>query len=364
MDIMYDVIIIGGGAMGISASYYLSKKGLKTLLFDSFTPPHVYGSHTPKEHLFRMAYGEGSIYVPLLMKSKELWEELQLQTKEVIYKKTGVLSFGLKNSKFYKNSKESAKLYNINIEEFDNGLEINDKWKGLRLDEEIAGIYEPNAGFLHAHNIIESYKQLSAGNGCQLNMNETVQNIYQTVNKSVIIVTSKAVYHSKKIVVCNGFFINNLLRDLGINLNLKAVHSEIDYYRANEEYYNSEIFPGIFGKLSDDSTFHAYPSFNQRGVKSSASIKNKEKLNNILPFTGDSLEKKSVSVINLTPDGNFIIDFLPNNHNIVIATGFSGHGFKFASSIGNIISEMVIDEKTGADISAFSINRPKILRKI
>ncbi|MEH7321188.1 FAD-dependent oxidoreductase, partial [Priestia megaterium] len=85
----YDVIVIGAGSMGVAAGYFLSKSGKRTLLLDSFNPPHNNGSHHGDTRIIRYAYGEGEEYVPLVLKAQELWRDLENDTGKRLFLQTG-----------------------------------------------------------------------------------------------------------------------------------------------------------------------------------------------------------------------------------------------------------------------------------
>jgi glycine/D-amino acid oxidase-like deaminating enzyme len=70
--------------------------------------------------------------------------------------------------------------------------------------------------------------------------------------------------------------------------------------------------------------------------------------------------RSAVCMYTNTPDGHFIIDFHPEYRNIIVASPCSGHGFKFSSLTGKILSDMATDMNTGFDLSFFSITRPAI----
>ena len=108
---IYDVIIVGLGAMGSSSSYYLSKKGVKVLGLDIYRPPHQLGSSHGHTRVIREAYHEGTSYVPIVQRAYELWNELDNESDEKLILEYGGLYFG-NNTNYINNAKKSAKKYN------------------------------------------------------------------------------------------------------------------------------------------------------------------------------------------------------------------------------------------------------------
>src|SRR5690625_3648713 len=142
---MFDVIIIGAGSVGMATGYYLSKRGQSVALIDKYDPPHANGSHHGDTRLIRHAYGEGENYVPLVLRSQQLWEQLATNTNMEIFLKTGVLNVGTAESSFFENVIQSAEKYSLEIEIL-SASEINERWPGFQLTPEYRGCYENNSG--------------------------------------------------------------------------------------------------------------------------------------------------------------------------------------------------------------------------
>src|SRR5699024_1791094 len=126
-------------------------------LIDAFNPPHSKGSHSGNTRLIRHACGEGLEYVPLAIRAQELWDELQKETNEPIFQKTGVLSYGPQGSNFVNQGIKGGKDYNVNLEEM-TGKQINERWPGHALPDDYYGFYEPDAGVLHAETCIRTFR--------------------------------------------------------------------------------------------------------------------------------------------------------------------------------------------------------------
>jgi len=82
-----------------------------------------------------------------------------------------------------------------------------------------------------------------------------------------------------------------------------------------------------------------------------------------LPLANGRITNSATCIYTNTPDENFIIDFHPTNENVMIVSACSGHGFKFASAIGEIVASLTLEGRTSFGIEEFSLKRfPRIQR--
>jgi N-methyl-L-tryptophan oxidase len=382
MKTHYEVVIIGAGSMGMAAGYFLSKQGTEVLLIDSFDPPHSNGSHGGETRLIRHAYGEGREYVPLAIRSQELWNELQKETTETIFKQTGVLGFGPSGSAFIKEAVASAEQYHLQLDLL-NSEDIHARWPGITLPDGYSGCYEPASGVLFCENAIKTYRSLALDLGAHLLTNTPVMNleINETHHK---IHTKERIYTADKMIISAGAWNGKLLSQLGIDLPLQPKRQVVGWFEAPESLYNEKVFPGFFVDMPT-GIYYGFPSFDGCGLKLGRHDVGQEVdpdainrefgifpgdeenirqfLDMHMPHAAGKLLKGKVCMYTKTPDEHFIIDSHPQYKSIAIAAGFSGHGFKFASGVGEILSQLITNGETKHDISLFSISRPSLMSK-
>lgn len=371
----YDVIVIGAGSMGMAAGYFLAKSGKRTLLVDSFNPPHNRGSHHGDTRIIRHAYGEGVKYVPLALKAQELWNDLEKVTGKQLFLPTGVLNVGYEKSNFIQNIISSAKTYSLTLEILDSN-EVNKRWPGITLPNDYIGCFEPTSGVLKCEECIEAYRELAEQNGATIITNSKVKEIL-VHDKRVTIKTEDHTFSADALVVSAGAWSGSLLSMLDLNLPLNPVRKTFAWFDDNENIYNHKDFPA-FSFETSQGIFYGFPNIDGSGLKvgrhDGGETINPDEA--ILEF--DELEKDATDIkqflqhyipstqqmkygktcmYTLTPDEDFIIDLHPTYSNVAIASGFSGHGFKFSSVVGQILSELIISGKTEQNISPFSINR-------
>lgn len=374
----YQHIIIGAGSMGMAAGYFLAKQGKDVLMLDAFNPPHDKGSHHGGTRLIRYAYGEGIDYVPFALRAAELWQELQAITSREIFKQTGVLNVGKSEGDFVKNVRQSATTFKLPLTVM-SAREVNEKWLGLTLPSELIGCFEPTSGILLVEECIAAYREAALIAGAQLRLNSRVTRISpEKGNGPVTIETADgATFTADSVVVSVGAWAGELLQQLDLNLPLTPIRKTFAWYEASDALYGEPSFPG-FAFDFGDSVYYGFPSVAGAGLKIGRHdgglpiIPDEEKqpfgtvrgdeedlsqfLSCYMPQVGPLKEGKTC-MYTMTPDENFVIDLHPMYRNIVIAAGFSGHGFKFASAVGEIVSDLVTTGKTKLDISSFALKR-------
>ncbi|WP_404333038.1 N-methyl-L-tryptophan oxidase [Mesobacillus maritimus] len=382
MKTHYEVIIVGAGSMGMAAGYYLARQGTEVLLIDAFDPPHSFGSHAGETRLIRHAYGEGREYVPLAIRSQQLWDDLQQQTDETIFAQTGVLGFGLTGSKFITEAVESAKEFDLPLEIL-NGEQISARWPGITLPSGYSGCYEPTSGVLFSENGIRTYRKLALENGASLLTNTPVTDleISETINQ---IYTKEQTFTSNKLIISAGAWNPEMAAKLGLNLPLQPMRQVVGWFEAPDSLYSEDVFPGFFVDMPT-GTYYGFPSFQGSGLKLGRHDFGQEVdpnrinrefgiypqdednirkfLSMYMPHAAGELLEGKVCMYTKTPDEHFIIDQHPQHKNVVIAAGFSGHGFKFASGVGEALAQLVTKGKAEHDLSLFSITRPALLSK-
>ncbi|WP_047153961.1 N-methyl-L-tryptophan oxidase [Aneurinibacillus tyrosinisolvens] len=376
MENHYEVIVVGAGSMGMAAGYYLAKKGVKTLLIDSYDPPHHHGSHHGDTRIIRFAYGEGDYYIPLLKRARELWEELQEQSQQTLFSQTGVLSVGHLDSTFVQEAIHNARKHCVPHEVFSTE-DIHIKWPGITLPEGYIGCYEDQAGVLFSEECIRALQKLALSQGAALLPNTRVKEIKTGINE-VEVETENGTFYGNGIIITAGAWSKEVLATLNVTLPLDIMRKTVAWTNANESLFNSSVFPA-FTLDVPEGHYYGFPSIDGCGVKvgrhdggrkvqpgietpefgafTEDEHDTKNFLRRYMPEAAGKTKAGKVCYYSNTPDENFIIDRHPEFSNVAIASGFSGHGFKFSTIVGEILSDLVLDKSTDFDLSAFSIKR-------
>ncbi|RNB83099.1 N-methyl-L-tryptophan oxidase [Brevibacillus nitrificans] len=373
----YEVIIVGAGSMGMAAGYYLAKQGVRTLLLDTYDPPHTMGSHHGDTRIIRHAYGEGKQYVPLALRAQQLWQELEAVSGTKLFEQTGVLSAGPLEDSFLQEIRESAETYSLPVEVL-RASEVNERWPGISLPDHYYACLETSSGVLYSEKCISAYREQAIAAGATL-LTHTPVTAIQPDGDGVIVHTEAHTYRAGKLLLSAGAWNPALLASLDLSLPLSPTRKTVAWFGSEEDLYRADKFPAFIFKLADETSYYGFPSIDQAGVKigrhdggveidpdrlerTFGALLSDEGdvrsfLETYMPQAAGALRQGRVCIYTMTPDEHFIIDRHPEYSQIVIAAGFSGHGFKFASAVGEAASELLTQGKSTYDLSMFSLQR-------
>ncbi len=382
----YDVIVIGAGSMGMAAGYYLAKAGQKTLMIDAFDPPHTFSSHEGDTRYISAASGEGGPYVPLTLRSVEVYDEMQKKSGEQLFVKNGAMTFGVPDSNFVRTAMESAKEYNIDVEYFESGSAFRKRWPDLNFDDDMHGILEPNTGgTLSLPSIIRVFRLYALDAGAELQINNPVLDL-KIADNEVTVVTQDGTYTSNKVVVTPGPFINKFIGKLGLDdLVFEPSRRALGWFDAEIEDYAIDRFPAFYGD-SRLGVYYGFPTLREFGFKIGkfyepdetepwadnlepeyinkdfGAFKRDERelrkfLGAYMPGANGHMLDSKIGMWTNTSDENYVIDFHPEYDNVVVAAGFSGNGAKAVPAVGEIIQQLITEGESELDISDFTITR-------
>ncbi|WP_345826895.1 N-methyl-L-tryptophan oxidase [Pantoea sp. BRR-3P] len=368
---VYDLIVVGSGSVGAAAGFYATQAGLSVLMIDSAHPPHNQGTHHGETRLIRHAYGEGERYVPLVLRAQTLWDELERQSGERIMHRSGILNLAPHTSSFIQNVIQSAKTWQLTVEILQ-AEEVRARWPQFTVPDGYLGVFEPHSGFLKCEQAVRSWVQLAEQAGCAQLFNCPVTHIDRDGDLQQV-TTSDGIFRARKLLISAGTWVSHLVADLPV----APVRKVFAWYQADGRYSENNQFPGFTVEMIDGSHFYGFPADNNalkvgrhdggqlmqtpedRKPFGSIAVDGNESftfLRKFLPGVGVCLHGEACSYDN-TPDEDFIIDTLPGEPNRLIITGLSGHGFKFASVLGELASEFAQEKPFSFDIKPFSLDR-------
>ncbi|MEQ8364741.1 MAG: N-methyl-L-tryptophan oxidase [Cyclobacteriaceae bacterium] len=377
----YDVIVLGVGSMGASTCYQLAKKGYKVLGLEQFDIPHEQGSHSGQSRIIRKAYGEASDYVPLLERSYENWKTLESETGSQVYYKTGLVYFGAPNDPFLETVKQSSSKYKIPVNKL-TAKECDRKYPQFKLPADFQRLEEPDAGLLTPERSILLFVQQAILKGAVIRTKEAVLE-WKRENGTVTVKTNRGTYQANKLVITAGPWAGKMIPGLAPKLQITrqalawVKPKKWDDFKLgkfpcwileNNEYdfYGFPILPvGKFGgPLGLKLALH-YPGGDvtdpdnvNRNTKESDENVLVQFLNQFVPEGYESTLAMKTCLYTNSPDHNFILDYLPGfDKDVAIATGFSGHGFKFASVIGEIMADLATAGSTQMPINFLNAQR-------
>ncbi len=368
----YDVVIIGGGVIGAATAYDLARHGQSVLVIDQYDPPHINGSSHGQSRLLRVAYAEGDKYVAMARQAKTLWRDLEEQSGSSLFEQTGILYAGSNKSAFMKSVVDSAQSQEIPMVVIDqNKPPISNLYS---MPEDWCVLFEPEGGFLHTENCVAAMLQLAERHGAEKMVNTQVLDIQQS-NHGVHIETRNGSVSAHSVVICAGSWVCDLVPSLKskVSVQRKIMH----WYAADKDQFGttSHFKPFVVHDEENDSWFYGVPDIDGSGIKigdhnyenniahpdqidrtitQQDTGKVDQLVRSFLPGLGKRMTSQTC-LYTSTRNTDFILDRVPGFEAAYIASGFSGHGFKFAPVIGEIMGNMVRGQTSAFDLKPFAL---------
>lgn len=384
----YDAIVIGLGAMGSSAAYHLARRGRRVLGLEQFDIPNSQGSSHGYSRMIRLCYYEHPDYVPLLKRAYRLWHELEHAAGQRLLFLTGGLYIGDPTREFVERSRLSAVRHGLPHEMLTRA-DIADRYRQFRLPNNYAALYEPNAGFLLPERVVAAQAGLALQCGAELHAREPVLE-WTATPRSVRVVTARGAYEADRLVLCPGAWAEKAIPGLSVRVTPTRQTTGWVWPR-RPELFDAGTLPVWAIDNPDGSIHYGFPLTRPGpgaggdsasgpgglGLKVAHHRRAEETdpdsldtsphpddegtfrsvLTRHLPDADGPLLGLRVCMYANTPDSHFVVDLHPFHPNVVVACGFSGHGFKFASVIGEVLADLAIEKKTAHPIGFLSLER-------
>lgn len=371
----YDVIVIGVGGMGSAAAYHLAARGQRVLGLEKFGPAHDRGSSHGGSRIIRQSYFEDPAYVPLLLRSYELWAKLAADADREVFRLTGGLYLGPPESLTVAGSLRASREWSLPHEVWD-AAQIRRRFPNFTPAAGDIAVYEANGGFARPEATVRAHIDLALRAGATLSFGEEVLDWAETAS-GVTVTTARATYHAEQLVVCPGAWAPRLLADFGIPITIErqvlywfepsggtaAFEGEPIYIAEDASGTQIYGFPAIDGPAGGVKTAFfrkgivCTPDTIDRTVHPHEIDEMRTRVSGLLPaLTGPCVHTATCMYSN-TPDEHFVIARHPSGTRVTIACGFSGHGFKFVPVVGEVLADLVIDGSTAHPIALFDPQR-------
>lgn len=356
----FDVIIVGLGAMGSAAADHLSRRGLRVLGLDQYGPRHPWGASHGKSRFIREAYFERPEYVTLVQRAYGQWRELEARSGRRLLEITGGLWMGPPGSRIVEGSLESARQHGL-AHEVLSAREIGRRY-GFVVGESVTGLLEPNAGVLQPEDAVEAQLAMAARQGARLRHGEKVLR-WSADAHGVRVETAEAVFTGEKLVLAAGPWAAKVLGELKVPIEASLVHYAHFEPEDAERYAGLPLYlvdwaPGVYYygvpyRAGEGLKFGLHkavagcdPDEVNRAVPDEVVSVFRERLNQLLPGAASRLLWAESCLYAMTPDTDFIVDVHPEMERVCFAGGFSGHGFKFAPVMGEILADLAEHGRT------------------
>lgn len=369
----YDAAVVGCGAMGSAALWQLARRGMHVLGIDRHDPPHALGSTHGRSRIIREAYFEHPSYVPLVRRAYELWTETEEASGERLFLPTRGLMIGDEAGEIVTGSLASAREYGI-PHELLTADEVSRRFPVLRPASGMVALLEQRAGVLFPEEIVRAHLRLAVAAGAELlTATEIVE--WTLTDSGVQLSTSDGrLIEAGQVVFAAGSWLPDLVRNARIPLSgeRQTMHWFVPLDPAG---FSPEECPiavwddphgaafATFPDLGDGvkiAVHHdgvlAHPDSMERGITPEDERAVRERLARYVPTANGAMCEAAVCIYANTPDSHFVIDWL-HDQRVLVTSVCSGHGFKFASAIGELVAQLVAGDRPTLDISLFALDR-------
>jgi sarcosine oxidase len=370
----FDAIVLGVGGMGSAAVYHLARRGWRVLGLERYDIPHAMGSSHGLTRIIRLAYYEHPSYVPLLRRSYELWRELERGFGEQLLHITGSIDAGPPDSRCFAGSRESCLLHGLEHEVLD-GREVNQRFPGYSLPAGHLAVLQPEGGFLLSERCIVAHVVAAQAAGAEVRARERVLG-WQPLASCIRVETDRGVYETGRLVVTAGPWAATVLpglRELAV-----PERQVLAWLQPTDPaLFRPDRFP-VFNMECEEGRYYGFPIYGVPGFKLGRyhHLEETTRADDVdrechprdeavlrafaaryFPEGNGPTMSLRTCLFTNSPDEHFIVDRLPDDPRIVVAAGFSGHGYKFCSVIGEILADLAQHGETSHDIELFRIAR-------
>ena len=371
----FDVIVAGAGGMGTAAAAHLARRGHSVIALDRFPPGHGRGSSHGHTRLIRLAYFEHPDYVPLLRRARELWRALEHETGTSLLTECGLLSSGPADGGVIAGTMRSARDHGLAVERMP-AHEAMARWPAFRIPTEWESVFERDAGHLAVEACVRAHADVASRHGGVIEADHDIRS-WKAEGDAVVVETSRETLSAGRLVLCPGPWATGLVRLPAIPFTV--LRKSLFWYRPTTGLSPADAATlPAFAFDTPRGFFYGFPALDARGLKlaehtggrvvadpqhvdrsidavEQATIENW--LTDHLPGDGHARTAHEVCLYTMSPDHHFVVGLHPEHPQVALAAGFSGHGFKFASVIGEVLADVALTGATPQPVAFLSPQR-------
>jgi len=369
-----DAAVCGVGAMGGAALYHLARRGLRAVGIERVAPGHDGGSSHGLTRMIRLSYFEHPAYVPLLRRTYALWRELEQAAQRPLLHRTGILEIGSPSGSLVASTLAAARLHDL-PHAILTARELMRRFPIFQVPADFVAVLQPDGGFVEAQAAIAAHVALARASGATLRTGESVLGVDPRGDR-VRIVTDRGTIEAATAIIAAGPWVTKLLPDA--RLPLRVTRQALGWFapRAGAPFAGGQhpVFlmesrhgihygipfaaePGLKFARHHHADETVDPDACDRTVSAADEALIRAALAEHLPDADGPLVAAKTCLYTMTPDGDFLIDRLPDAPNVIVVSPCSGHGFKFAPVIGEILADLATTETSEHDVSRFRAGR-------
>ncbi|HET7325624.1 MAG TPA: N-methyl-L-tryptophan oxidase [Halococcus sp.] len=370
----YDAIVVGVGGMGSATVYRLAERGLDVLGIERFDIPHARGSSHGSTRIVRLTQPEDPSYVPLARATYDNWRDLEAATGRDLLTTTGSIHASPADADLFTDARRSVETHDIDHEVL-TGTEVNECFPGYGLPPDYRAVYQPDGGFVDCEQAVIAHVEAAHAEGAIIRARERVLDWHET-GDGVRLKTDKGRYEADDVVITAGAWASDFFSDLASALTPER--RIMAWLQPDEpEQFQPETFP-VFSLTGEHGDGYGFPIHDVPGFKfgREPSFPNAVTPSEMAqePTTieeerhrafaeayfpdgaGPTMQLRTC-MITESSDGHFVLGTHPNYDGVHVATGFTGHGFKFTAVVGEILADFVTDGDTTHAVDLHQINR-------
>ncbi len=373
---VYDLAVLGLGAVGSAALWRAAVRGARAVGIEKLKPGHSFGSSHGGSRIFRRLVVEGHQYVPLARRSELLWRELERVTGSRLLSTTGGLIIGPFDSPLVMSALNAAELGDVEYSLLSNEELAARYPQHVNRSGDIA-VYEPGAGVLNPEYSIRAAVSAARIAGADLVLGTRVLMLDDGGSTIVIRSENDIVARARKVILSTGAWIGSHVPQVGLPLSVRR--SPLVWFTPSKP---SDYSPSVFPVFVRGGVINCWgiPDVDGRGVKigvsgmaSKRTLRSADENNFPVDHSDLSLTKTTAAAAfpalvaqhvmaepcmdAYTPDGHFLLGARRASPNIVLAGGFSGHGFKHATGSADVAVDLALEGRSTIPVKDFSPER-------
>lgn len=364
----YDAIVVGVGGMGSATLHALAKRGAKVLGLERFDIGHDRGSSHGETRIIRRAYFEHPDYVPLVDRAYELWREFEAECEQELLHTSGLLLSGPESGEIVSGTRRAHEMHPFDLDDLAAGDDRR-RPKQFRIPKGDTVLFEPDAGFLRVDDCVRAFAGAAEQHGAKIETNCDVSE-WRGEGDGIVVDCARGSFAADRLIVCAGPWAGQLLRPLQDRLTLQR--RVVLWYPISGDAFRLERDAPVFGMEIGPHFFYGFPSLDGRTIKvaehnrddivasadecqRSVSAEDRAHIDRFvrehLYGVSDQSTRESVCLYTMSPDSHFILGPAPCSDRVLVAAGFSGHGFKFAPVVGQALADLALDGTTNLPIN-------------
>jgi len=369
-------VVVGLGAAGSAAAYHLARRGVRVVGLDRFAPPHAMGSSHGRTRIIREAYFEHPLYVPLVRRAYELWAALRAEAGEPLLAITGGLMAGPLDGALVAGALRSAREHGLPHELLP-AREVRARFPAFAAEDDWVGLLEPRAGMLFPERCIAAHLEGARRAGAELRTEDPALR-WRADDVGVLVETAAGAHRADALVLAAGAWTAELLPELALPLEIER-QTQHFFAPAPEALpaLDPARCPIAIWEHARDRFFYSFPAHEglvkcavhhegetarspeavRREVREDDVAPVRALLERIVPRAAGPVRESVVCLYTNTPDHHFVVDRHPSHPRVVVASACSGHGFKFASAVGELAADLATGARPRFDPAPFAVAR-------